>query len=510
MYRKSNLNQRIFDFHIPFGGKLSSDNRWVILSQQIPWDQIESQYAGLFQESNVGCPAKSSRVALGALIIKERLATTDRETVEQIRENPYLQYFLGFSGYTGKKPFHHTSMVHFRKRFDKETLAQINELIVHQALENKQEQCEDASDDTPKDNTPPSNQGKLIVDATCTPADITYPTDVKLLNEAREKTEEIIDCMHAPDIGIRRKPRTYRKKARKDYLALVKQKRPGYKKIRKAIRKQLGYLGRNLKTIESMASETLLPHLDKRLHRLLLVSQELYRQQLWMHQNKCHSIEDRIVSLYQPHIRPIVRGKAQAPVEFGAKVSISLVDGFSFVDVLSWDAYNESGDLQGQIESYRARYGFYPESVHADKIYRTRDNRRYCKKHGIRISGPPLGRPKQLTELNKKELQALKRQQRQDEIDRIAVEGKFGQGKRRFTLARIMAKLAETSEAVIMVSFIVMNLEKILSGILLFLLGSYIDAGKLFKAAIRGRCKEIRKHLAMVTRQVLCRRYCLE
>ena len=510
MYRKSNLNQRIFDFHIPFGGKLSSDNRWVILSQQIPWDQIESQYAGLFQESNVGCPAKSSRVALGALIIKERLATTDRETVEQVRENPYLQYFLGFSGYTDKKPFHHTSMVHFRKRFDKEILAQINELIVQKALQNKQEQCEDTSDDTPKDNTPPSNQGKLIVDATCTPADITYPTDVKLLNEAREKTEEIIDCMHVPNIGIRRKPRTYRKKARKDYLALIKQKKPGYKKIRKAIRKQLGYLGRNLKTIESMASEALLPHLDKRLYRLLLVSQELYRQQSWMYQSKCHSIEDRIVSLYQPHIRPIVRGKAQAPVEFGAKISISLVDGFSFVDVLSWDPYNESGDLQSQIESYRVRYGFYPESVHADKIYRTRDNRRYCKKHGIRISGPPLGRPKQLTELNKKELQALKRQQRQDEIDRISVEGKFGQGKRRFTLARIMAKLAETSEAVIMVSFIVMNLEKILSGILLFLLGSYIDAAQLFKAAIRGGYKEIRKHPAMVVRHMLCERYCLE
>jgi hypothetical protein len=259
-----------------------------------------------------------------------------------------------------------------------------------------------------------------------------------------------------------------------------------------------------------MACEALLLHLDKRLYRLLLVSQELYRQQLWMYQNKCHSIEDRIVSLYQPHIRPIVRGKAQASVEFGAKVSISLVDGFSFVDVLSWDAYNESGDLQGQIESYRARYGFYPESVHADKIYRTRDNRRYCKKHGIRISGPPLGRPKQLTELNKKELQALKRQQKQDEIDRIAVEGKFGQGKRRFTLARIMAKLAETSEAVIMVSFIVMNLEKILSGILLFLLASYIEVYQFFKAVIRSGHKEIRKHPAMVTRHMLCRRYCLE
>ncbi|MCP4339829.1 MAG: transposase, partial [Desulfobulbaceae bacterium] len=198
MYRKTNPNQMVFDFHIPFGGKLRSDNRWVILSQQIPWDQIESQYAGLFSESHVGCPAKSSRVALGALIIKERLQTTDRETVEQVRENPYLQYFLGFAGYTDNEPFHHTSMVHFRKRFNEETLAQINELLIQKTLQNKSDQCDDTKDDTPKDNMPKSNQGKLLVDATCTPADITFPTDVKLLNEAREKTEEIIDCMHAP------------------------------------------------------------------------------------------------------------------------------------------------------------------------------------------------------------------------------------------------------------------------------------------------------------------------
>jgi IS5 family transposase len=510
MYRRTNPNQMLFDFHLPFGGKLRSDNRWVILSQQIPWDQIETEYAGLFEGSDVGCPAKVSRVALGALIIKERLKTTDRETVHQIRENPYLQFFLGFSGYTDKAPFHHTSMVHFRKRFDQETLAQINELIVRTALQNTQDQCEETSDDKNIDNTPPSNQGKLLVDATCTPADITFPTDVKLLNEAREKTEDIIDCMHTPLIGERPKPRTYRKKARKDYLALVKQKRPGYKKIRKAIRKQLGYLGRNLKTIEKMASEGSLPHLDKRLYRLLLVSQELYRQQLWMYQNRCHSIEDRITSLYQPHVRPIVRGKAQASVEFGAKISISLVNGFSFVDVLSWDAYNESGDLQGQIESYRTRYGFYPESVHADKIYRTRDNRRYCKERDIRLSGPPLGRPKQVNESNKEALQASKRQHRQDEIDRIAVEGKFGQGKRRFTLARIMAKLAETSEAVIMVSFIVMNLEKILSSIPLFLLGSHSEPYQFIKAVIRNEYKEIRRHLAMVIRCMPCEGYWLK
>jgi len=490
MYRTNNPYQLEFeDFYLPFSGKLRSDNRWVILSKQIPWQEIEQQYSALFADSGTGNPAKSARVALGALIIKERLGVTDRETVEQIRENPYLQYFLGLPEYKDEEPFHHSLMTHFRKRFDKDTLAGINESIVFNVRDKgkKDDPQADSSNDTPT-----ANRGKLIVDATCTPADITYPTDLKLLNEAREKTEEIIDKMHEPLVGLKKKPRTYRQKARKDYLAVAKQKKPGSKKIRKAIRKQLGYLRRNLHNIDIMASEGLLKHLSKRLYRLVLVIKELYRQQLWMYENRSHRIADRIVSIYQPHVRPIVRGKAKSPVEFGAKLSVSLVDGFSFVDKLSWDAFNESGDLISQIESYHQRFGFYPESVHADNIYRTRENRCYCKDKGIRLSGPPLGRPRQVTESNKRQLKQAKQMQRQDELDRLAIEGKFGQGKRRFSLDRIMAKLAETSEAVIMVSFIVMNLEKILSSILLFVLNVCLPVWTSLRWVAWRTCNRIR------------------
>ena len=88
------------------------------------------------------------------------------------------------------------------------------------------------------------------MDATCTPADIAYPTDLTLLNEAREKSEEIIDAMHVAFVGVRKKPRRYRQKARKAYLAVAKQKKPGYKKIRKATGQQLRYLRRNLQSID--------------------------------------------------------------------------------------------------------------------------------------------------------------------------------------------------------------------------------------------------------------------
>ena len=469
MYRKDNPHQLTFEnFYLPFGGHLRGDNRWVILADQVPWCQIEDAYGELFCGDN-GCPAKSARMALGALLIKERLGTSDRETVQQISENPYLQYFLGLMEYQDVPPYDHSMMTHFRKRFDQDILADINESIVQGAMEEaatpKDTAERDNSNDSDSDgNDSPSNSGKLIADATCTPADIAYPTDLSLVNEAREKSEEMIDAMHEPFIGIRKKPRIYRRQVRKAYLAVAKQKKPGAKKIRKAIGQQLRYLKRNLGHIDRMAEEGLLVYLDKRLYRLLLVIKELYRQQQWMYETRTHSIADRLVSLYQPHVRPIVRGKARSSVEFGAKVSISLVDGFSFVDKIGWDAYNESCDLIEQIKQYHQRFGCYPESVHVDQIYRTRENRKFCKKHGIRLSGPPLGRPTEDMALLKEQ----KKLQYQDECDRIAVEGKFGQGKRRFSLGRIMTKLAGTSEVSIMISFIVMNLEKILAGIISF------------------------------------------
>jgi hypothetical protein len=465
MYRKNNPHQLTFEnFYLPFGGRLRGDNRWVILASRIPWDQIEDAYGDLFSQDN-GCPAKSARMALGALLIKERLNLSDRETVEQITENPYLQYFLGLMEYQDQAPFDPSMLTHFRQRFDKDILADINETIVQQAVTeaSRPDVSSNNDDDNPSDgDNDTAHKGKLIADATCTPADIAYPTDLSLVHEAREKSEAMIDVMHEPFIGIRPKPRTYRQKARKAYLAVAKQKKPVTQKIRKAIGQQLRYLKRNLDSIDRMAEEGLLVYLDKRLYRLLLVIKEVYRQQRWMYETASHRMADRIVSLYQPHVRPMVRGKAKSPVEFGAKVSISLVDGFSFVEKIGWDAYNESCDLIEQIKQYRKRFGYYPESVHVDKIYRTQENRRFCRKHGIRLSGPPLGRRTEDTVLLKEQ----KKLQYQDECDRNAVEGKFGQGKRRFSLGRIMAKLAGTSEAAIMVSFIVMNLEKILTGIL--------------------------------------------
>ena len=471
MYKNKNNDQQISlsfeDFFLPFGGNLDGNNRWVRLANIIPWADFEEQYCEQFSDS-MGAVALPFRVALGALIIKERLKTTDREAVEQIRENPYMQYFLGFSEFKHDEPFDASMYVHFRKRISEDMLSQINEAVIQASIAKKKEPV--SHTDTNDKDDPPKNSGKLIIDATCTPADIRYPTDLSLLNEAREKTERIIDVLWGHrngNCGFTKKPRTYRNCARKDFLAIIKRQKNKNRTCRKGIRKQLNYLKRNFEHIDKLNKFVSLSVLSKFLYRCLLVVHEVYRQQKEMYENKTHQISDRIVSITQPHVRPIVRGKAGKKVEFGAKISAASFLGYSIVDRIAWDAYNESGDLKTQANKYRKRFGHYPASIHADKIYRSRKNRKWCKKNHIRLSGPPLGRPPKVTVHNREEMKLQKQLARQDEIDRIDIEGRFGHAKRKYSLGRVMAKLTNTSASVISLVFLVMNLEKILKDIFL-------------------------------------------
>ena len=142
MYRKINQPELTPEnFELPFSGKLSPDNRWVIMAELIPWSEFESQYASKFAEK-MGAPAKPFRMALGALIIKEKLGTSDRETVEQIKENPYLQYFLGMSDYRNEAPFEASIMVYFRERIGMNTVKKINSYMVKDFIEKTESESE--------------------------------------------------------------------------------------------------------------------------------------------------------------------------------------------------------------------------------------------------------------------------------------------------------------------------------------------------------------------------------
>lgn len=480
MYRREHRNQLSFeDFFLPFGGKLSGENRWVKLADLIPWDELEDDYASQLCKG-FGAPAKPFRMALGALIIKARMNLTDEELVEQLKENPYLQFFIGLEAFQYSAPFDPSMMVYFRKRLPESVVNDCNERIVRHGLKVIQSTTSGDDEDgghgsasansveqSPKSAKATPNQGTLLIDATCVPADIRYPTDLSLLNEAREVTEALIDAMHPQarqSFGV--KPRTYRKKARQQFLSVAQKKRPRLSQIRKAIKQQLGHLQRNLASIDALIAcgGCLLAAGRHWYHKLLVVS-ELVRQQRVLYYSDSRSIPDRIVSLNQAHIRPIVRGKARSNVEFGAKISISVTgDGFTFLDRLSFSPYNEGEDLKAQAKAHRRRCGHYPEVICADQIYRTRANRSFCQRHGIRLSGPRLGRPKSDPEL----VAAEKKQFLDDQRQRNAVEGKIGQGKRRYGLGLIREKLSITQGSAIALNVLVMNLQKLLE--LLFVL----------------------------------------
>ena len=461
MYRKEERQSPPPEkFELPFEGKLSPNNRWVIMAELIPWDDFEEEYAKLFSIEK-GAPAKPFRMALGTLMIKEKLGISDRETIEQIRENPYLQYFIGLQSYQHSPPFDASMLVHFRKRIDGELINKINKEIVKREIDKSAKEVK-KKDFLQEKGEKIKNKGKLILDATCAPADIKYPTDLGILNQARIETERIIDNLYKPLRGkVRKKPRTSRKIARKEYLKVAKKRKVSYQERRKAIGKQLKYLKKNLGNIEELIQAgSDLKNLSKRQQNILETIHKVYEQQREMWENKTQSVPQRIVSLTQPHIRPIVRGKAGKPIEFGAKLSVSCVDNYVFLDKISWENFNESCHLKEQVEKYKEFFGYYPESVHVDKIYRTRENRNWCKERGIRISGPKLGRPpKNVSEEEKK-------QARSDECFRNAIEGKFGQAKRRFSLNLVMTKLPETSETSIAITFLVVNLSRLLRQLL--------------------------------------------
>lgn len=169
-----------------------------------------------------------------------------------------------------------------------------------------------ASDETVEARS--QNKGTVILDATCAPQNIAYPQDTNLLNECREKLEGIID--YFCEVNGLEKLRTYRREAYKEYLNIARNRKKTSAKIRKAIKKQLQYIRRDLSYIDGYieCGYTLKPKQEE----LLSVLRTLYTQQKTMYEEKTHSIPDRIVSISQPYIRPIVRGKASASVEFGA------------------------------------------------------------------------------------------------------------------------------------------------------------------------------------------------
>ena len=433
-------------FETPFENALDKNNRWINFSKIIPWDKVSSYYNQRMCNKN-GAVTTDARIVLGALIIKHHESLSDEGTIEAIKENIYMQCFIGLPSFKTESVFAPSLFVEIRKRLGLDYWREINEIIIKHNSPNKKE------DDEPTDLL--GNKGTINIDATIVEQDIQYPTDLGILNESREKLEELIGVICAKTGQAR--PRLYRIRARKQYLNVAKKKKRTHKIIRKAVGQQLNYVSRNLKKVELLLTDYNSTDWIFTKHELkyLQVIQEVYRQQREMHSVKTHSTANRIVSIHQPHVRPMVRGKAGANVEFGSKIGVCIHNGLTHLDNLSWDSYNETEDLKTSANNYKKRNGHFPAKINADQIYITRENRTWCKENNIQLNGKPLGRPTEQTKERIKEL-------RQAVGERNCIEGKFGQAKRWYGMGCIHAKLKTTSESMIGAIVVVLNLIRLL------------------------------------------------
>lgn len=454
---------------------LSKSNRWVQLGDTLPWSDIERLYNHRLNNGKRGAGNKPARMIIGALLIKHKMNLSDEETILAIQENPYMQYFVGLSEFTDKPIFDPSLFVTIRKRLGNNDFNDMSVTLLKIQVEKSRAAAQEKND---KDDsttgsetcTDPGftdsqgrlHQGSLKIDATCADAEVRYPTDIDLLHDGCKVINRYIAKL-CKGFSLTA-PVTYYKAARSAYLEVIKLKKRSKKAIRASKSLLLTYLIRDLRSFINLIAvhgTQLFDSLNRHERKVAIAIIKMYYQQLQMFKDGTHTCADRIVSIFQPHVRPIVRGKSKSPTEFGAKIGASIVNGYTFLDHHSWDAYNESSDLSLQVELYRQRFGFLPARIYADKIYMNKENRKLMKELEIQSMGRPLGRPPKELKTEEHKLKMAKAVGERNEI-----EATFGTGKRIYRANNIRAKLPETANCWTGMCYFVKNVMKFLRELL--------------------------------------------
>jgi len=220
----------LFPEFFPFGGKLDDNNRWLRIAELIPWDDLEDEYRRHF--SDVGRPAKDAHLAIGLLLLKHMTGLSDEALVEVVSENPYMQAFCGFTEFVTEAMLDSSTLSKMRERLGLEFFKQLERRTYKVLIDRKIIRAKG-----------------MLVDATVFPEEIRYPNDVGLLNMVREWLVRTIRRMGKV---VGKKPRTYSRRARQEYLKFSKKKNKTRKAIAKAKKAMLQYVRCNLKQMKDM------------------------------------------------------------------------------------------------------------------------------------------------------------------------------------------------------------------------------------------------------------------
>jgi len=416
----------------PFGGKIDEDNRWLTIARLIPWDALEQSYSRYF--SHTGRPAYDARLVIGLLLLKHMTRLSDVEIVLLVRENPYMQAFCGRDSFSSGSVIDPSTLTHVRRRLKGKPIKELEQLTYSTLIQQKIIRAKG-----------------LLIDATVFPESIAFPSDAGLLNKARQW---LVGQIKELGGKIGKGFRTYNRTARQQYLGFSKRKKRTKKDVRRIVKSMLQYVRRNIGqldvAIESVCQQGIA--VERSVIERLTVVKELFRQQWTMYRQGVHRIGARIVSLHKSWVRPIKRGKLGRDVEFGPKASLSHIGGFTFLDKLSHENYNESGDLGDQLAHYDELFGRPPPWVVADRIYGTQENRNLTQEAEIRDAFIPLGR-------KSKAVGPPDRWRRQKHRERNRIEGAIGNGKNHYGLDRIRYSIPGGDELWIRLGLMAVNLK---------------------------------------------------
>ncbi len=284
-----------------------------------------------------------------------------------------------------------------------------------------------------KDEIPDKNV--LLKDATCYEVYIRFPTDVKLLWEACEW----LWAKQIPAICKQNKlkePRSKFKDQHKKHLTYSKLRKKSHQKNKARRRASLHLLLKGITEFQRILNQTKAVDLNPKNAQIFKTIKVIYQQQKYHFDNPKATISDRIVSIYKPYIRPIIRGKENKPVEFGIKVHKMQVGGINIIEHDSYDAFNECNRLKISILKHKKMFG---ECSHisADKIYATNNNRKYCTKNKIQTNFCRKGAGKDDKPI--KQIKDILNKQRS-----TSLEGSFGTEKEHYLLHKIKAQNQKT------------------------------------------------------------------
>lgn len=405
----------IFDFNSVLQIKLDEDNELVRMRKLIPWDElIEVVFT---KYSDFGRPSRSVLLMLCLEILKRRFKLSDEDLFVRFKTDISFQYFCGFNSFSfGELPLNTSIMTKFRNRLDEKTLDEIENIVVRSLMK----------------HIPKKRRHSIIPDSTCLPANITFPTDTKILTKTYEKLVKV-----AKSIGI--KVIKGKRKIKNLIRSFNLKRRKTFKEVTKMRKKLVRVCKKLLSKVSFKVTETAKSVLD--------LAKEIINQQNKRNQEKTNIIKDRIVSFHEPNVRPIKRGKDGAKCEFGKKLGLSVI-GETLLVTAKIDNNNFDDKLlpKEAIEKHNRITGRDPTEEIMDRGGDSKENHKMLKEKGIKDGIQKKGKQKD------KPTRTQIRQRRR----RSVIEGKIGTAKQWYGLNRNKYK-EDNAKAYTVFSLIAMN-----------------------------------------------------